>query len=88
MNAVYFVSCVSVASSLDLLSKIPVLPCLLHSMEEASVSNKNLFDWISSQVYNFFKMCSLVVFVLSLSLSHLTHLLIVFQHMNRNHKNY
>ena len=42
--------CFSVASSLDLLSKIPVLPCLLHSMEEASMSNKNLFEWISSQV--------------------------------------
>ncbi|XP_061175133.1 RB1-inducible coiled-coil protein 1-like [Saccostrea echinata] len=39
----------SVASSLDLLSKIPVLPCLLQTVEDSSISNKNLFDWISSQ---------------------------------------
>ena len=57
--------CFSVASSLDLLSKIPVLPCLLHSMEEASMSNKNLFEWISSQVL----IASLSPLSLSLSLS-------------------
>nr|XP_022314385.1 RB1-inducible coiled-coil protein 1-like isoform X2 [Crassostrea virginica] len=45
----YLTTLSCVASSLDLLSKIPVLPCLLHSMEEASMSNKNLFEWISSQ---------------------------------------
>lgn len=45
----YLTTLSCVASSLDLLSKIPVLPCLLHSMEEASMSDKNLFEWISSQ---------------------------------------
>ena len=58
--------CFSVASSLDLLSKIPVLPCLLHSMEEASMSNKNLFEWISSQVL--IASPSFSLFPLSLSL--------------------
>ena len=66
--------CFSVASSLDLLSKIPVLPCLLHSMEEASMSNKNLFEWISSQVL----IASPPLSLSSLSLSH------CYVHADRN----
>ncbi|XP_056017602.1 RB1-inducible coiled-coil protein 1-like isoform X2 [Ostrea edulis] len=45
----YITTLSSVASSVDLLSKIPVLPCLLYPVEEVSLSNKNLFDWITTQ---------------------------------------
>lgn len=61
-------------------------------MEEASMSDKNLFEWISSQVCNFFTSLKgvlvwLIVLSISVSLS-FNHLPIVFQHTNKNRQSW
>jgi hypothetical protein len=44
--------CFSVKPTLDLLPKIPILPCLLQTVREVYSSIENLFDWISCKVKN------------------------------------